>query len=79
MQQLLGGGWRSNQVRLSDFKTNANDSTPRVRPQRKLQLKVNERSEAKHRSLDFVHGRLKLREADIMKINSPFIKPAYRS
>lgn len=65
MQQLLGAGCRSNQVRLSDFKTNANDSTPRGRgrPQRKLQLKVNERSEAKQPSLDFVHGRLKIGEA----------------
>lgn len=56
MQQLLGACWRSIQVRLSDFKTNANDSTLRLRPQRKLQLKVNEHSEAKHPTPDFVRS-----------------------
>lgn len=58
MQQLLGAGCRSIQVRLNDFKTNANDSMPR-----KLQLKVNY----------FVHSRLKIRKAAITKINNPFI------
>lgn len=53
MQQLLGAGCRSIQVRLNDFKTNANDSMPR-----KLQLKVNY----------FVHSRLKIRKAANSKI-----------